>query len=426
MSNVIQLHPDREPVGQFIRIGRGYSQLDALLGSGRLRLDRAVFNAGAVERQRDLLNALQAKHYEVVLDTTVAELSVVGRFGGACSRAPWAVSGRPLVPSDIEQSSFVENIARFAVKDHFSAVLSPTHFISAANDPLLLTDRKACINLHAALDKEGGRNIGLDYVLALPNRVLKDPAQRAVILQKLSGLPFENLWLRVSQFGADATGLGVRRYIEATQKITPFGHPIIIDGVAGLAALAVIAFGAAGGVAHGVGDMERFDASDWNTPPKEKDSFGLPTRVLVPALDRQLTRKQFDAIMAAPGGRKAILCSDVDCCPRGLTDMWQDPKAHYLYQRRRPLENLSSIPNLRRAQHFIEFELAAVERKARSFARLKISDSETAKVVSKESTRLERLSPILEHLHDMGMPGQRSIAPRFRASNASPDQRAQL
>lgn len=134
-SKVIQLHPDWEPVGQFIRVGRGYTQLDALLGSGRLRLDRAV--------------------------------------------------------------------------------LSPTDFISAANDPLLLIDRKACVRLRDALGKEGGRHIELDYVLALPNQVLKNPAQRAAILHQLSGLPFENLWLRVSQFGTDATALGIRRYISS-------------------------------------------------------------------------------------------------------------------------------------------------------------------------------------------------------------------
>jgi hypothetical protein len=205
---VIQLHPNREPIGQFIQIGRGYTQLDALdalLGAGRLRLDRAVFNAGAVEPRRDLLHTPQAKH--------------------------------------------------------------------------------------------GG--------------------------------------------------------------------------------------------------------------------FGLPARVLARARDRQLTREQSDAMIAALGGRKAIASSDVDCCPRGLPDMWQNPKAHYLYQRRMPLQNLSTVPNRRRAQHFIDVEPVAAERKARALARLKISDYKKTTLVAKESARIERFSSILGDL-----------LPRSRTSTPSPTQRA--
>jgi hypothetical protein len=213
---VIQLHPDREPIGQFIRICRGYTQLDALPGAGRLRLDRVVFNAGAVESRRDLLHALQAKH--------------------------------------------------------------------------------------------GG--------------------------------------------------------------------------------------------------------------------FGLPGRVLVPALGRQLTREQSDAIIAAQRGCKAIACSDVDCCPRGLPDMWQNPKVDYLYQRRMPLQDLSPVPNRRRAQHFVDVALVAVERKVRALARLKISDSKTTTMVPKESARIGRFSPILGDLREIGIVAQRSSAPRFRTSTPSPSQRA--
>src|SRR5690606_32451387 len=132
---------------------------------------------------------------------------------------------------------------------------------------------------------------------------------------------------------ADASPASLRRYIAAVIDFLRLERPIVADGVGGLAGLAVAAFGAVGGICHGVAEKERFDASDWNKPPKPKGaSFGREKRVLISAIDRLLSEKQLDALMAAPGARKALSCSDRSCCPHGLDDMRRDPKAHYLRQ----------------------------------------------------------------------------------------------
>ena len=41
-------------------------------------------------RQRDLVDALRQAGHELVLDTNVAELSVIGRYQGAAQGAQWA------------------------------------------------------------------------------------------------------------------------------------------------------------------------------------------------------------------------------------------------------------------------------------------------------------------------------------------------
>lgn len=70
----------------------------------------------------------------------------------------------------------------------------------------------------------------------------------------------------------------------------------------------------------------------------------------------------------------------------------------------------------------------AVERRARALAlaRLRIFNSKTATLVAKESVRIERFSPMLGDLRDVGtcVVGQRSNAARFRTFTLSPRERA--
>ena len=108
----------------------------------------------------------------------------------------------------------------------------------------------------------GGGAIAIDYPLTLKYGSLRDPAQRRVLIAGLKGLPFDNLWLRVSGFGADTEAPMLRRYIAAAVDFQQLDRPIVADGVGGLAAVAVAAFGAAGGISHGLGEKERFAAGE--------------------------------------------------------------------------------------------------------------------------------------------------------------------
>src|SRR5204863_9095015 len=136
--------------------------------------------------------------------------------------------------------------------------------------------------------------------------------------------------------------MGLRRYIAAVTDLLRLGKPIIADSVGGLAALATVAFGAAGGIAHGVAEKERFDASSWEKP-RSAGGGGNERRILVPGLDRLLNLKQMESLMNAPGGRRICGCNDKSCCPHGWDDTRKDPKGHYLYQRAKQVQALSSI-----------------------------------------------------------------------------------
>lgn len=58
-KNVVYLHSQPNPIGHFLRIGTsGHRQLETLLSSGKMMVDRVVVEASAATRQRDLISAI--------------------------------------------------------------------------------------------------------------------------------------------------------------------------------------------------------------------------------------------------------------------------------------------------------------------------------------------------------------------------------
>lgn len=403
MSNVRQLFPDRPLLGHFVRVGNtGYSQVEELLEKGRLTIDRAVFDAGLLGRQEGLLNALARAGSELILDPNVAELSSIRHFDGALKAAPWAIAGRRLSLEDFRGIQGLERIARiaeFAVKHTFHTVLAPTHLLmTGVADAAFRVDLELVEKLRTALDAEGGQRIAIDYTLILAAGVLKDPKFAEAFVRAAQGLPVENVWVRSSGFGSTVTPIAVVRYVRALRGLLPAARPIIVDGAAGFAGVAVLAFGAAAGLAHGIGVHESFKASEWHNK-RPTTAGGQPKRVLVNALDRQLRPEHMQAILNATNGRRLISCNDPHCCPGGLKDMQENPKAHYLYQRRHSIEELSRVPYGRRGDHFVTRIVGVAVDQARSLDRLRIADDNTKKVISESRDRVERIHEVLEYFH---------------------------
>lgn len=421
-ENVVYLHGQPEPIGHFLRVGTtGHRQLENLLGSGRMMLDRVVVDASAVGRQHDLLTSLSDAGAELILDTNVAELSSIGRFSGAAKSAPWANPKTVLTVDDLKpvaNRDIIRQIARFAVTHGFHAVQTPTHVLEESTDKLFGVDRNSATVLRRMLDAEGGSHIGVDYSLMIKNSSLRDPVQRRAFIAGLDDIPFENLWLRVSGFGADATPMGLRRYIAAAMDFQRLGRPVVSDSIGGLVGLAVAAFGAAGGICHGVAEKERFDTSNWNKPP-QGGGGGREKRLLISGLDRLLSIKQVQNLMDVPGARKLLSCSDPNCCPRGLDDTLNNPKAHYLRQRFKQMAAISSVPESRRASHFLEKALIPAERTARQAVKLKVTDKGLREVLARSSERLEKMHAILDSLKVTMADAPRSLTPKRRQGRSS-------
>jgi hypothetical protein len=410
-AQILPLRIPAQPVADFLRIGdTGHLLLADLHAEGRLPAQRVVVDASRLRYQRELVEAFRADGAEIVLDTKAAELSVPAKCGAHTRGAPWFTvnNGEPLGPVHFGKSApsdVIGQMARFAREHRVHAVLAPSHFLrEGSKSPWLAVDRDACLRLRAALDREGGSEIAIDYPLILAHTALNDHGVRGEIVAGLTGLPFDNLWVRASGFGSDGAPATTRRFITALWGLHNLGKPIIADYLGGgLVGLASIAFGAVCGLAHGIGERERFDARSWHKPPQPRsdESGGPPVRAAVPGLDKSLTVAELKLLAKAREGTRLVVCLDRACCRNGLDDMIRNPRHHAAHQRFERIRELARTPDSNREQHFLDGEMTRVDRTARQVKELRTGEEQMTRRLLEHSRRVERLRTTLEHLHWM-------------------------
>ena len=410
-ATVIQ-HPSSRPtitpVFQIIRTGESsYKQLETLHAEGRLQPSTVIVDASKATYQRQFLSALKNDGAEIILDTKCAELSELAKYSGFSKGAPWANTKEqgPLQLADFAEganSNIYAQIARLAREVGADAVLSASHFLrEGADDSWFASDLRGVHLLRAALDREGGNDIGIDYCLILRHVHLHDFGRLAEITRHLRNLPFDNLVVRLSGFGADAAPGNIKNTFFALEALKQVGKPILLDHVSGLAGIGALAFGVASGIAYGVGERDRFDARNWHKLPKERNSDhprGRSIYIPITGLDRSFTKAEIDLIASAQNGRRAISCSDRNCCPHGLESMKENPKAHICYQKHQAFTQIATIPDSRRTSHFMDHHVRTAERKARDLVRVKTADDSINNRFRVSRKRIDSLSRTFENL----------------------------
>lgn len=371
------LRPQTPPLAGFLRLGHtGHRKLADLHAAGRFPFKRIVVDAAHFGEQRDLVKTLKAAGCEIVLDPNAAEMATAGRYGSSSlQKLAWSNPDRPWEPSDFgrhRNHDLARAVALFAIEAGVHAVLAPTHLIEAGATAWRAVDLRLCEALRHELDQAGGREIEIDYQLITTAAVLKDAKLRDGLAADIADLPIANVWLRVSGFGATATGAGI---------------------------------------SHGVGQKESFKASDWNKPPS--GGGGAGARTYVPELDRYFKEDQMAAIYAARG-RSRFSCNDGSCCPLGAEDMFENAHGHFIRQRHLQIEDMSGTPETRRSEQFLLKHLDPAIRSARFGAKLKIEDQKVADAVNAAKVRMIRLRDALADLDSKGQPATRSPATIFR------------
>lgn len=404
------------PIAQFIRLDGAHTKIGELLAANRFPATRVVLDASRTRHQKRLIEAFHENGIEVVLDPQVAELASFIKFQGLARHAPWGVHCEevPLGPEHFApgaRSDVIGQIARFAVEHGFDAVLAPTHFLA---DPRFSdwfdVDRRACIELRAALDREGGTRIRIDYPVIHAHTALTKADARSRLLDGLTDLPIDNLWVRASGLPSDARPLPTKQFLTAMASLHNLGKPVIVDHLNGLVANAALAFGIASGKAHGIGERERFDARNWHKPQgkEEEGTFrGRKVRIPVPGIGRTLTRAEIEVLASARYGKRLVACGDRSCCANGLADMIADPRRHQLHTGFEDLRHLAEVPALMRPRYFLDSPLNDAVRRAREIQRLKPNAADAARCnvnieslmrrMHEHTERLEKLHTTLEH-----------------------------
>lgn len=404
------LRPIGQPLGLYLRPGRNdHAVLIQQLEAGNRDLSGFVLDPCLEARHTELRETAVEHQLEVVLDPRSVELATEGGFRRAgVSSLPWSLSDEPDSPSRLSgnEREVAETIATHVVDRRYSAVLAPTHHRTNSRDEWSPIDRALTTSLREALDARGASTIPIYYPLVTNGQTLRDWAERRRFKDQLASLPIDAVWLRLHPFGTTNSGpRALRGYIDTGRDMHSLGFPLVAERVGGVG-LALMAFGAVGGIEGGITLGERFDIQALKRPPREGDgNFSPQARVYIAELGTFLTRKQAQKFFEIRGMKSRFGCRDTECCRRGVTDMTRDPRSHFLRTRQSEVSRMSRLPeDLRAGTYLDEFLRPATD--------LALTASQSFPELNRTRTRLEHWRTTLGAVHRDRPAESFAIAPR--------------
>lgn len=394
---LVRLAPD--PLGLYVRAGRiDQKHLQSFITAGAAAFTGVVFEAKRVEHQKELLALVLDRGLDAALDPQTQAMATIGGYAASMDSLPWSKKRHHALDdlaTAFQQRQMADEIAQFVIRHGFTQVLAPTHLIAGPNDPWLTVDIALANALRSALDRHGADHVQVHYSLALSYEAFRTASKRLAVLEPLRRASIDGLWLNIPGCGSDSSPTAITRYGDAAADFHALGVPIVADHAGGLMGLSLLAFGAVGGLAHGVTLGERFDTRSWLKKPEGKP-FGAKTRVYIPQIDLMLSRVDAEKLFEAGGGkaRSAFGCRDTNCCHRGIDDMLQAPARHFLYQRTQQVAGLGHIPESIRPSQFLEEHLRPASDAALKATKLALPD-DLAQKAARQAKRLNDLRTTL-------------------------------
>ncbi len=358
MAQQLKLLPPAKPrLGLYLRPGRNdHTVFLQLLAEGRA-VSGLVLDARHAARHGGLREALVDNGVHAVLDPNFMEMTTIGgRVLSGLDRLPWFALADASA-SDLRGQSGRElaaSVADFVQAGEYSAVIAPTHLLSGSADEQFGADRAVASTLRAELDKRGLRNTAIFYPLAIPAGTLRNQAQRAVMVAALKSVDVDAIWLRIHPFGTSSAGpLALRRYVEGAWRLQEIGVPLVAEK-SGTVGVALMAFGAVGGIESGITMGERFDVSNLVRPRRPgAEPFSPAPRVYLHSIGTFVSRKVARTIFENRQMIAALGCKDANCCPRGARDMVLNPRRHFVLRRVADVDQIGSVPPEHRATSYI-------------------------------------------------------------------------
>jgi hypothetical protein len=412
------IRPAPDPLGLYIRVGRNdHPELLNLISQGHPQYFGFVFEATLLKRHRELRECVLANRFDAILDPRTQPAATLGGHSSEIAALPWG-SRVPHTQNDFTGAKgrrTAELLAECVVKHAFTEVLAPTHLLESSADDWFRIDCDSTRSLREQLDSHGGQDVQILYSLAISYATFRDPSERRMLIRELRQLPIDALWLRVEGLGANATVNGVRNYIEGASEFGALDVPIVADGMGGVAGQALLAFGAAGGLAHGVTFGERVDNASWRHA-RTGGGFGPTRRVYLPDLDLMMDPALAETFLhSSPRAHALFACRDTDCCRRGLRDMIEEPARHFLVQRMKQVARLGRVHLPLRADRFVEEQLRPLSDRVLQATNLRIQDEGLAEKLMAQRKRIDALRVSLGQVAREGVRKTvRTVLPKTR------------
>jgi hypothetical protein len=272
MTHPRVLRPVPDPLGCYLRPGRNDHKV--LL---QMLVDGANVGTGLVAdpvlrvRQADLMSEARRLGVETVLDPRTVDLSTPGGVSrSGVTDLPWAGPAlhTPQLLAGPAGRMLSHQIAATVERDGYSAVLAPTHAIDDLSDPWVRVDQNLTHTLRAELNALGLHDVLIYYPLVTRSAALLSSEARELLAAALSGLPIDAVWLRLHPFGTPTAGpLALRRYLETCRALHGLGLPLVAEH-SGTVGVALLAFGAVGGIESGITLGEHVDLTTMLRAPK--------------------------------------------------------------------------------------------------------------------------------------------------------------
>ncbi len=408
-SNVIHLprpeglRENDDSLGWYLRVGwNQHRAVMDVMAEGEDGFIGVVIDAQSVERHKELRIETAKKGIDLILDTKTHASATIGGHNASLAKLPWGLERHHKVDDFIGAAGMgrAQQMVEFAVEAQFNQILGPTHLLNSANDQWLRADIEMMKFVQDELE-ELPQDVELIYPLALPMKVMRDTHQFRAIIGAISDAPFDAIWLRIENFGSDATGEKTKAYIAACEELKSFGVPLVADHVGGLVGTSLLAFGAVGGIAHGIAEKEHFRIAGWKKPQQESNVWTQPTRVYLPELDMLLKPNEAQGLFSSSTRVKSRYgCKDTHCCPNGIKDMVARPVRHFIHQRSEEVKSLIHMPPSIRPQRFLDERIRKVSDDIAAAASLKsVSDVFKGKVEKKQSV-VSKFRRTMSHLVD--------------------------
>jgi hypothetical protein len=404
------LRPVGAPLGLYLRPARNdHTPLMALMAEGRTDLSGLVLDACMADRHEELRTEARQHDLETVLDPRSVDLSTPGGVARAgIADLPWASEPLPQTAATLGGVSgdhLIDELVTYVAEKKFSAVLAPTHYLAdGAAEPWFTVDQRLISTLRAKLDAAGQTHVCIYYPLAMRATVFRNPAQRRALVAALAKLPIDAVWLRVHPFGTTASGpLALRRYIEGCRDFHALGIPLVAEHT-GTIGLALLAFGAVGGIESGITFGERYDVGSLLRPPGNNNPFSPAPRVYIEKIGAFLSRDQANELFENRQMKALFACKISGCCPRGATDMSADPRRHFILRRMSEVTYYSRPPEPLRAGLYLEEVL-------RPATDLALRATKVAPALDTTRRRLEGWRQALGSMHQQGPPSSVAIPP---------------
>ena len=346
----------KESLGLYFRPGaHDHRIVERLLAENISEFSGLVLDACYAKYHAEIRIESAKRAVDTVLDPRVMELALPGGRNRKVLQLPWALDHIHSAADFDGNSTVLNQIAEYVVRNEYTSVLAPSHYLADEADPWLHTDIESTVRLRELLDKRGGVDVQIHYPLALPSSVFYKEEASDYLNGLLAGVPVQSIWLRVHPFGSAAGPRALRNYIEACRRMHSLGVPLVAERT-GVIGLSLLAFGAVGGIESGITLGERFNVSDLLRIRPDSKGFSLAARVYLANIGAFITRKDAEPFFEKGQNKAHFGCKNPECCPKGPRDMIKDPRRHFLISRIGEIQKLGRVPeSIRTTLYMDEF-----------------------------------------------------------------------